>query len=69
MRSFIDKRIAEILSEHDIEIRSDDKGRVITINQNPFGAREIERWKSYFSAACHFAPILLDERLTRIVAA
>ena len=68
MRTFIDNRIRAILADHDIDIFTDGKGTVRTVDQNPFGAREIRKWRSFFAAADHFAPILKDEQLTRIVA-
>lgn len=68
MKSFVELRIQEVLADHDIDIFTDGKGQVRTVDQNPFGAREIRRHRSYFAAADYFAPIVKDERLTRIVA-
>jgi hypothetical protein len=68
MKSFVENRIAALLADHDIDIFIDGKGTVRTVDQNPFGTREIRKWKSYFAAADFYAPIVRDERLTRIVA-
>lgn len=67
MRSFVENRIAALLADHDIDIFTDGKGQIRTVDQNPFGSREIRKWKSYFAAADFYVPIVKDERLTRIV--
>jgi hypothetical protein len=69
MKSFVELRIRDVLADHDIDIFTDGKGTLRTVDNNPFGAREVRKHKSYFAAADYFAPILRDERLNRIVAA